>query len=215
MRYATPAAFSTEPTLDGKVLSGFDAWLDAAASAGPIRTTQWLERRSIGAEFPYHMIFAGIDRLLKQPRPIDLAAGAPICEDLADRLLTCDQEMAEVFLQPVIRWAMEIADVELLLRSGSTATGILNSFDEPRSVGRLWVDVLNWTRTPDLISKVDLIEHAFEQVISAAERDGAQLYAARLEFEQVQFHRQHGDLDEVVGEWRPDRESFAVWYAKT
>ena len=161
------------------------------------------------------MTFAGIDRLLKQPGPIDLADGAPICWELAERLLPGDPEMAEVFLQPVIQWAMETADTDLLLQSGSTATAILNSFDEPQAVGRLWLDVLNWSRDLGRTSEVELIEHAFEQVIAAAERDGAQLYAARLEFEQVQFHREYGDREAVTGDWRPNGAAFEIWLTTT
>jgi hypothetical protein len=215
MRFATPAAFSTEPTLDAQVLSGFDAWIEAARELGPIRVTQWLERRSIGSDFPFHMVFGAIERLLKQSVPIDPGVGTSVCSELAEKLLAGDPEMAEMVLRPVIRWARDRDDAELLMQAGSTATEILNSFDEPQAVGRIWIDVLNWTRQPGHKTSVELIQHAFEQVIAAAERDGAQLYAARLEFEQVQFHRRFGEQENVTADWRTDAAAFEPWFSDT
>lgn len=215
MRFSTPAAFSTEPQLDGQVLAGFDAWIEVAGAVGPIRTTQWLERRWEEDEFPFHVIFAGVERLLKQPRPLDLAACVPTCQDLAERLRPGDAEMSELFWQPVIRWAMETGDSELLLRAAEAATAILNTFDEPRTVGRIWLDVLNWSRQPGRETATDVVETAFERVIAAAERDGAQLYSARLEFAQVQFHRSHATAETVSGDWHTNTELFALWYSTT
>jgi hypothetical protein len=215
VRFSTPAAFSTEPELDRAIPHGFDAWIDVAGERGAIAVTQWLERRSIEAEFDFPMVFKGIERLLKLTGDPPSGPIALIAKDLAERVRAGDAEMAEIFWMPVLGNGFERGNAAAVFEAAMAISEIAFSYDEPRTPGRIWIDVLNWTRQPGRRVATELVQTAFDQVIAAATMDGAQVYAAKLEFRQVRFHKTHEAAGEesVEGDWDPDSPLFEPWFS--
>ncbi|HRA46850.1 MAG TPA: hypothetical protein PK819_02140 [Thermomicrobiales bacterium] len=212
MRFTTPAAFATEPALDASVVMGYEQWLDVARERGPIAVTQWLERRSFEGEFAFHMMFAAVERLLKQADQGSLRTVAPTLKDLAIRLQPTDPEMAELFWQPVATHAMAQNDFLTLKDAATAITGILREFDEPQGIAIFWWRVLAWTREDGRVAPVDLIATGFEELIAAASMDGQQVLAAQLEFQYVTLHKALGETDIATGDWMPGKPPIALWF---
>src|SRR4051794_15652057 len=171
MRFSTPAAFSTEPALDAAIAQGFVAWLRAANERGPIAVTQWLERRAIGSDFPFHAVFARIEAVLPLDPDRDIHVMAELCHDLTDRVGPFDAEMAELFCQPVLRSGVRENELNTVAEAAAVITGLARDFGEPQTIARLWLGLLNWTRVRSGETPVEFLETGFDQLSEAAAMD--------------------------------------------
>jgi len=214
MRFSTPTAFSTEPTLDAAITGGFVAWLEVARERGPIAVTQWLERRAIGSDFPFHVVFARIEALLPLDPDRDLHLVAELSHDLTDRLGPFDAEMAELFWQPVLRRGVRENDFDSIAEAATAITGLAREFGELQTIARLWLALLKWTRVRPGETPVEFLETGFEYLSEAAAMDHQPGIAARLEYRLAQLHQSlDDDAESVTGDWTQGSGLPEAWFA--
>jgi hypothetical protein len=214
MRFSTPAAFSTEPALDAAIAQGFVAWLRAANERGPIAVTQWLERRAIGSDFPFHAVFARIEAVLPLDPDRDIHVVAELCHDLTDRVGPFDAEMAELFCQPVLRSGVRENELNTVAEAAAVITGLARDFGEPQTIARLWLGLLNWTRVRSGETPVEFLETGFDQLSEAAAMDHQPGIAARLEYRLAELHQSlDDDAESVTGDWTRGSGLPEAWFA--
>ena len=99
----------------------------------------------------------------------------------------------------------------------SEATGhiaeIAFEYDEPTSSAEAWIDFLNWRREPESSSDPEAVLTAFDEIVRAAELDGAQAVAAKYGYMQAQFQKlvDADDPRATVGNWLPTADPLEAW----
>jgi hypothetical protein len=109
--------------------------------------------------------------------------------------------------------AVDLGDADMIAEATSHIAEIAFEVDEPTTAAEVWVDFLNWRREPESSSDADTVLTAFDEIIRAAEMDGAQADAARFGYLQVQFQAMVDAEDEraTVGNWMPTDALLEVW----
>jgi hypothetical protein len=206
----SPLVFSSDPKLDQALAQGIDAWEAEVAERGALATARWLTQRSAGVRLNQELLLEAIDYLLTSERTDDhMLARA----ELAEMVQPGDLTLADLLWFAVRDTAIELGDADMIAEATSHIAEIAFEVDEPTTAAEVWIDFLNWRREPESSSDADTVLTAFDEIIRAAEMDGAQADAARFGYLQVQFQALVDAEDEraTAGNWMPTDAPFEVW----
>jgi hypothetical protein len=206
----SPLVFSANPKLDQALGQGIDAWEAEVAERGMLATAKWLTQRSVEARLNQELLLEAIEYLLTSERTDDhMLARA----ELAEMLQPGDLTLADLLWFAVRDTAVELGDADMIAEASSHIAEIAFEVEEPTTAAEVWIDFLNWRREPESSSDADTVLTAFDEIIRAAEMDGAQADAARFGYLQVQFQALVDAEDEraTAGNWMPSDAPFGVW----
>lgn len=205
-----PLAFSKDFRLDHSLRTGVDAWEAMVSQRGAAATTTWLMDRSAGAGLDEELVLEAVENLIVSEDPHDRAlARAEIAEIAQEE----DTELADILWFAVRDYGIETGDADLIVEASTHLAEIALDLDEPTTAAEVWLDFLNWRREPDATSDPESVLTAFDEIISAAELDGAREVAARFGYMQVQF-QQLVDADDprtTVGNWLSNDDPLESW----
>jgi hypothetical protein len=206
----TPLSLSVDPRLDLALKAGVDKWEETVALRGATATARWLIHRSAGADLEQELVIDAIENLLLWEDPHDRALARA---EVAEMVQTEDSELAETLWFAVREYAFETGDADLLAEASSHIAEIAIELDDPTSAAEVWIDFLNWRREPESTSDPESVLTALDEIIRAAEMDGAQAEAARFGYMQVQFQRLVDTADEraTVGNWLDHENPIESW----
>ena len=208
--FGSPLVFSADPKLDQALAQGIDAWEAEVAERGVMATAKWLTQRSSDAPLDNELLYEAIEYLLTSERQDDhMLARA----ELAEMVQPGDLTLADLLWFAVRDSAIELGDADMIAEASTHIAAIAFDVDEPTTAAEVWIDFLNWRREPDSSSDADTVLTAFDEIIRAAEMDGAQADAARFGYLQVQFQALVDAEDEraTAGNWMPNFAPFEVW----
>jgi hypothetical protein len=207
---ASPLNLSVDPRLDLALQTGIADWEDAVAKRGATATAKWLLHRTAGADLDMEIAIEAIENLLLSEDPHDRALARAEIAELAQ---PADPGLAEPLWFAVREYAFESNDADLLVEACSHISEIAIELDDPTSAAETWIDFLNWRREPDSTSDPESVLTAFDEIIRAADIDGAQAESARFGYMQVQFQRlvDAGDPRATVGNWLDHDKPIESW----
>jgi hypothetical protein len=206
----SPLVFSANPKLDQALGQGIDAWEAEVAEHGALATARWLTQRSVEARLNQELLLEAIEYLLTSERTDDhMLARA----ELAEMMQPGDMTLADLLWFAVRDTAVELGDADMIAEASSHIAEIAFEVEEPTTAAEVWIDFLNWRREPESSSDADTVLTAFDEIIRAAEMDGAQADAARFGYLQVQFQALVDAEDEraTAGNWMPSDAPIEVW----
>jgi hypothetical protein len=206
----SPLVFSVDPKLDQALAKGIDAWEAEVAERGVLATGKWLMQRRAEVRLDKEIVYEAIENLLTAERPEDKMLARA---ELAEMVQPGDLELADLLWFAVRDSAMDMNDADMIAEASTHIAEIAFEIDEPTTAAEVWIDFLNWRREPDSTSDPETVLTAFDEIIRAAERDGAHAEAARYGYLQVQFQALVDAEDEraTVGNWLQHDEPFQAW----
>ena len=206
----SPLVFSANPRLDGALANGIDAWEAEVAERGVLATAKWLMQRSAEVQLDTEFVYEAIENLLTSERRDDRMLARA---ELAEMVQAGDLTLADLLWFAVRDTAIDLGDADMIAEASTHIGEIAFEVDEPTTAAEVWIDFLNWRREPDSTSDPETVLTAFDEVIRAAEMDGAHTDAARFSYLQVQFQALVDTEDEraKVGNWMPNETPFNVW----
>lgn len=206
----SPLNLSIDPRLDLSLHAGIDVWEADVARRGAEGTAKWLMHRSAGAELDKELVLEAIENLLLSEDPHDRALARA---EIAEIAQPEDVELAEALWFAVRDYAYQASDADLIAEASSHIAEIAMESDDPTTAAEVWIDFLNWRREPDSTSDPDTVLTAFDEIIRAAEMDGAQAVAARYGYMQVQFQAlvETDDPRATVGNWLAHEDALESW----
>lgn len=206
----SPLVFSADPKLDGALARGIDAWEVEVADRGVLTTARWLMRRSSEVELDKEFVYEALEVLLTSERPDDRMLARA---ELAEMVQPGDLSLADLLWFAVRDTAIELGDADMIAEASTHIAEIAFEVDEPTTAAEVWIDFLNWRRELESTSDPETVLTAFDEVIRAAEMDGAHADAARFGYLQVQFQAlvDADDARATVGNWMPNDAPFEVW----
>ncbi|HET7056637.1 MAG TPA: hypothetical protein VFI12_09245, partial [Thermomicrobiales bacterium] len=133
--------------------------------------------------------------------------------ELGEMLQESDQELADLLWFAVRDYAMQASDGDLLAEATGHIAEIAFDYDEPTSAAEVWIDFLNWRREPESSSDSEAVLTAYDEIVRAAEMDGAQAVAATYGYQQAQFQKlvDSDDPRATVGNWLPGSDPLETW----
>ena len=206
----SPLKLSVDPRLDLALQAGIDAWETDVVRRGATATAKWILHRSAGADLDSEIVIEAIENLLLAGDQHDRALAQA---EIAEMVQPDDPELADVFWFAVRDYAISANDADLLADATGHLAEVAFDLDEPTTAAEVWIDFLNWRREPDSTSDPETVLIAFDEIIRAAEMDGAQAVAARYGYMQVQFQaRVDADDDHAsVGNWLDHDNPLESW----
>jgi hypothetical protein len=206
----SPLVFSVDPKLDSALARGINAWEAEVAERGVLATAKWLMRRGEEVELDAELLYEALEYLLTAEHANDKMLARA---ELAEMVQPGDLELADLLWFAVRDAALELRDADLLAEALTHIAEIAFEVDEPTTAAEVWIDFLNWRREPESTSDPETVLTAFDEVIRAAEMDGAHADAARFSYLQVQFQAlvDAGDARATVGDWMMSDAPFEVW----
>ena len=206
----SPLVFSTDPKLDGALNRGIEAWEVEVAGRGVLATARWLMQRSAEVELDKELVYEALENLLTSERADDRMLARA---ELAEIVQRGDLALADLLWFAVRDTAIELGDADMIAEASTHIAEIAFEVDEPTTAAEVWIDFLNWRRESDSTSDAETVLTAFDEVIRAAEKDGAHQDAARFGYLQVQFQAlvDAGDERATAGNWMPSDAPFEVW----
>lgn len=206
----SPLRLSIDPRLDLALHAGVDAWEADVARRGATGTAKWLLHRSAEADLDQEIVLEAIENLILADDPQDRAMARA---EIAEMVQSDDPELADVLWFAVRDYAISVNDADLIADATSHIAEIAFDLDEPTTAAEVWIDFLNWRREPDSTSDPETVLTAFDEIIRAAEMDGAQAEAARFGYLQVQFQAlvDAEDPTATVGNWLKHDNPLESW----
>jgi hypothetical protein len=205
-----PLTVSVDLRLDLALRSGIEAWETTVADRRATATTKWIMQRSAGAGLDQELVIEAIENLLLAEDPADRARARA---ELGEMLQESDQELADLLWFAVRDYAMQASDGDLLAEATGHIAEIAFDYDEPTSAAEVWIDFLNWRREPESSSDPEAVLTAYDEIVRAAEMDGAQAVAATYGYQQAQFQKlvDSEDPRATVGNWLPSADPLETW----
>jgi hypothetical protein len=205
-----PLTVSVELRLALALRSGIEAWETTVADRRATATTKWIMQRSAGAGLDQELVIEAIENLLLAEDPVDRALARA---ELGEMLQESDQELADLLWFAVRDYAMQASDGDLLAEATGHIAEIAFDYDEPTSAAEVWIDFLNWRREPESSSDPEAVLTAYDEIVRAAEMDGAQAVAATYGYQQAQFQKlvDSDDPRATVGNWLPGSDPLETW----
>jgi hypothetical protein len=205
-----PLVFSMDFRLDHALRTGVEAWESTVAVRGATATAKWLMDRSAGADLDQELVLEAIENLLLSETPEDRALARA---EIAEIAQAEDSELADMLWFAVRDHAIQTNDSDLIAEASTHIAEIAFDLDEPTSVAEVWIDFLNWRREPGSASDPESVLTAFDEIVRAAEMDGAQAVAARYRYMQVQFQAlvDADDPRATVGNWLAHSDALESW----
>ena len=167
---ASPLSLSVDPRLDLALHAGIDGWEKTVAERGATASAKWIMHRSAGADLEQEIVLEAIENLIVSEDPDDRALARA---EVAEMVQAEDAELADVLWFAVRDYAISINDGDLLADATTHIAEIAFDLDEPTTAAEAWLDFLNWRREPDSASDPESVLTAFDEIIRAAEMDGA------------------------------------------
>jgi hypothetical protein len=205
-----PLTLSVDLKLDLALRGGIDTWEAAVADRRATATAKWIMQRSADAGLDPELVMDAIENLLLAEDPADRALARA---DFGEMVQEADPELADLLWFAVRDYAMQAGDGDLLSEATGHIAEIAFEYDEPTSAAEAWIDFLNWRREPESSSDPEAVLTAFDEIVRAAELDGAQAVAAKYGYMQVQFQKLV-DVDDpraTVGNWLPTPDPLEGW----
>jgi hypothetical protein len=205
-----PVAFSKDFRLDHSLRTGVDAWEAMVTQRGATATAKWLMDRSASAGLDQELVLEAVENLILSEDPHDRALARA---EIAEIAQAEDSELADVLWFAVRDYAIESGDPDLIVEATTHIAEVAFDLDEPTTAAEVWLDFLNWRRESDATSDPESVLTAFDEIIRAAEMDGAREVAARYGYMQVQFQQlvDAGDPRTTVGNWFPHEDPLESW----
>lgn len=205
-----PVTFSLDVRLDLALRGGIEAWERAVADRGATATAKWMMQRNGGAEIEQELVLEAIENLILAEDPADRALARA---EIAEMVQADDTELADLLWFAVRDYAIQANDADLLAEATGHIAEIAFDLDEPTTAAEAWIDFLNWRREPESTSDPESVLTAYDEIIRAAEMDGAQAVAAKYGYMQVQFQAlvDKDDPRATVGNWLPADEPLESW----
>jgi hypothetical protein len=180
----SPLRLSVDPRLDLALHAGIDAWEADVARRGATATAKWVLHRASEADLDPEIVLEAIENLILSEGPHDHALARA---EIAEMVQSDDPDLADVLWFAVRDYAISVNDADLIAEATGHIAEIAFDLDEPTTAAEVWIDFLNWRREPESTSDPETVLTAFDEIIRAAEMDGAQAEAARYGYLQVQF----------------------------
>jgi hypothetical protein len=201
---------SVDVRLDLALRSGIEAWEAAVADRRATAATKWIMQRSAGGGLDQELVIDAVENLLLAEDPADRALARA---EVGEMIQESDPELADLLWFAVRDYAMQATDGDLLAEATGHIAEIAFDYDEPTSAAEAWIDFLNWRREPESSSDPEAVLTAFDEIVRAAEMDGAQAVAARYGYMQAQFQKlvDAEDPRATVGNWLPNTEPLGAW----
>jgi hypothetical protein len=205
-----PLTVSVDLRLDLALRGGIDTWEAAVADRRATATGKWIMQRSAGSGLDPELVIEAIENLLLAEDPADRALARA---EVGEMVQESDPELADLLWFAVREYAMQTGDGDLLSEATGHIAEIAFEYDEPTSAAEAWIDFLNWRREPESSSDPEAVLTAFDEIVRAAELDGAQAVAAKYGYMQVQFQKlvDADDPRATVGNWLPTGEPLEAW----
>ena len=207
---ASPLSLSVDPRLDLALHAGIDGWEKTVAERGATASAKWLMHRSADADLDQEIVLEALENLILSDDHHDRAMAR---SEVAEMVQADDPELAEVLWFSVRDYAISINDADLLADATGHLAEVAFDLDDPTTAAEVWIDFLNWRRESDSTSDPESVLTAFDEIIRAAEIDGAPADAARFSYLQVQFQAlvDADDGRATVGNWLTHADPFASW----
>jgi hypothetical protein len=207
---ASPLSLSVDSRLDLALHAGIDAWEKTVAERGATATAKWLRQRAAGADLDDEIMLEALENLIMSSDPHDRSMARA---EVAEMTQAGDPELAEVLWFAVRDYAISINDADLLADATGHLAEVAFDLDDPTTAAEVWIDFLNWRREPDSTSDPESVLTAFDEIIRAAEIDGAKADAARFGYLQVQLQALAAAEDEraTVGNWLAHHDPITSW----
>jgi hypothetical protein len=190
--------------------AGVDAWEADVARRGASGTTKWLLHRAAGADLDPEIVIEAVENLILAEDPQDRALARA---EIAEMVQAYDPELADVLWFAVRDYAISVNDADLIADATGHIADVAFDLDEPTTAAEAWIDFLNWRREPESTSDPETVLTAFDEIIRAAELDGAKADAARFAYLQVQFQAtvDRESPAATVGNWLSHDNPLESW----
>lgn len=205
-----PVTLSVNPGLDIALRAGVDSWESSVARRGATATKKWVLHRAGGSDLDGELVLEAIENLLLSEDSLDRTLARA---ELGEIVQDADSELADLLWFAVRDYSLAASDADLLAEASAHIAQIAFDLDEPTTAAEVWIDFLNWRREPDSTSDPETILTAFDEIIRAAELDGAQADAARYGYLQAQFQAlvETDDPRATIGNWMAHEHSLESW----
>lgn len=205
----TPLVLSVNPRLDAAVHRGWPAWETAARAAGAAVVATWLAHRLQDPPFAVG-IMETVDTLLTETDPdvlVDLRL------ELAEFFDEAEDGLAETLWEGVLAAATDASHGDAVAEASGRLAAIAEEHGDPLVAAEHFIGFLNWRRQPDHASDPEAIEHAFDEIIRLAQRDGDPRAEAIFSYRQASFTRLLTANDDrtLAGDWERDPAPYASW----
>jgi hypothetical protein len=205
-----PLTVSVDVRLDLALRGGIEAWEAAVADRRATATSKWIMQRSAGAGLDQELVIDAIENLLLAENPSDRVLARA---EIGEMVQESDPELADLLWFAVRDYAMQTGDGDLLAEATGHIAEIAFDYDEPTSAAEAWIEFLNWRREPESSSDPEAVSTAYDEIVRAAEMDGAQAVAAKYGYMQAQFQKlaDAEDPRATVGNWLPNTDPLEAW----